>query len=120
MTFTDVAQHARSSSRCRFQCFSRKARCFVPFDEWVVAHARISKKAHKGTKLEDTLSFFHQLATLVNSGTPLLQALKIAVAQCESLRLRAVLDEITARVAAGSTFHAAAAAYPQVFEFQWL
>ncbi len=92
----------------------------MPFDEWVVAHARISKKAHKGTKLEDTLSFFHQLATLVSSGTPLLQGLKIAVAQCESLKLRAVLDEITAKVAAGSTFHAAAAAYPQVFEFQWL
>jgi type IV pilus assembly protein PilC len=92
----------------------------VPFDEWVVAHARISKKAHKGAKLEDTLSFFHQLATLVSSGTPLLQGLKIAVAQCESLKLRAVLDEITARVAAGSTFHAAAAAYPHVFEFQWL
>ena len=92
----------------------------MAFEEWVVAHARISKKAHKGAKLEDTLSFFHQLATLVSSGTPLLQGLKIAVAQCESQKLRDVLSEITARVAAGSTFHAAAAAYPQVFEFQWL
>jgi type IV pilus assembly protein PilC len=92
----------------------------LPFEDWVVAHARISKKAHKGAKLEDTLSFFHQLATLVSSGTPLLQALKIAVAQCESVKLRIVLDEITAKVSAGSTFHAAAAAFPQVFEFQWL
>ena len=78
------------------------------------------KKAHKGAKLEDTLSFFHQLATLVSSGTPLVQALKIAAAQCESIKLRAVLDEITAKVAAGSTFHAAAASFPQIFEFQWL
>ena len=78
------------------------------------------RRPHKGAKLEDTLSFFHQLATLVSSGTPLLQALKIAVAQCESTKLRTVLDEITAKVSAGSTFHAAAAAFPQVFEFQWL
>ena len=28
--------------------------------------------------------------------------------------------QITAKVSAGSTFHAAAAAFPQVFEFQWL
>ncbi len=85
-----------------------------------MAHARISKKAHKGAKLEDTLSFFHQLSTLVGSGTPLLQSMKIAAAQCESTKLRAVLDEITAKVAAGSTFHAAAASFPQFFEFQWL
>ena len=71
----------------------------MAFDEWVVAHARISKKPHRAAKLEDTLSFFHQLATLVSSGTPLLQALKIATAQCESVKLRAVLDQITAKVA---------------------
>jgi type IV pilus assembly protein PilC len=92
----------------------------MAFDDWVVAHARISKKPHRGAKLEDTLSFFHQLATLVNSGTPLLQALKIAAAQCESVKLQAVLSQITSKVASGSTFHAAAAAFPQVFEFQWL
>jgi type IV pilus assembly protein PilC len=92
----------------------------VAFEEWVVAHAQISKKPHRGAKIEDTLSFFHQLATLVSSGTPLLQALKIATSQCESVKLRSVLDQITAKVAAGSTFHAAASAFPQVFEFQWL
>jgi type IV pilus assembly protein PilC len=92
----------------------------LAFDEWVVAHAQISKKAHKKAKIEDTMAFFHQLATLVNSGTPLLQALKIATTQCESVRLRSVLEQITARVAAGSTFNAAAAAFPKVFEFQWI
>jgi type IV pilus assembly protein PilC len=95
-------------------------RWYLAFDEWVVAHAQISKKPHRGAKLEDTLCFFHQLATLVNSGTPLLQALKIATAQCESLKLQSVLEQITGKVASGSTFYAAAAAFPQVFEFQWL
>src|SRR5262249_50937574 len=97
-----------------------KRRCDVPFEDWVVAHAQISKKAHKAAKIEDTLSFFHQLATLVSSVTPLLQALKIATTQCESLKLQAVLEQMTAKVAAGSTFHAAAATFPQNFEFQWL
>src|SRR6185312_11163860 len=92
----------------------------LAFEEWVVAHARISKKPHRGATIEDTLSFFHQLATLVSSGTPLLQALKIATAQCESLKLQRILAQITAKVEAGSTFHSAAAAFPQVFEFQWL
>jgi type IV pilus assembly protein PilC len=92
----------------------------VAFEEWVVSHARLAKKPHKGAKLEDTLTFFHQLSTLVSSGTPLLQALKIATAQCESTSFQATLQQITARVAAGSTFHAAAAAFPETFEFQWV
>jgi len=92
----------------------------LPFEEWVVAHARVAKRPHKAAKLEDTLTFFHQLSTLVSSGTPLLQALKIASTQCESTRLRTILELITAKVSAGSTFHAAAAAYPQIFEFQWI
>ena len=92
----------------------------MPFEEWIVAHARISKKPHKSAKLEDTLSFFHQLATLVSSGTPLLQALKIGTTQCESLKLQSVLGQITSNVASGSTFYAAANAFPKVFEFQWI
>jgi len=92
----------------------------VPFEEWVVSHARVSKKPHKGAKLEDTLTFFHQLSTLVSSGTPLLQSLKIAATQCESVKLRGILESITARVASGSTFPSAAASFPQVFEFQWI
>ena len=80
----------------------------MPFDEWVVSHARVAKKPHRAAKLEDTLTFFHQLSTLVSSGTPLLQALKIASTQCESVKLRAILEMITNRVASGSTFHSAA------------
>ncbi len=92
----------------------------MPFEEWVVGHARVAKRPHKSAKLEDTLAFFHQLSTLVSSGTPLLQAMKIASTQSESLKLRTVLEQITAKVAAGSTFHTAAAAYPEIFEFQWI
>ncbi len=92
----------------------------MPFEEWVVAHAKISTKPHKGAKIEDTLTFFHQLSTLVSSGTPLLQALKIGATQCESVKLKGVLEQIVSKVSAGSSFHDAAAAFPQVFEFQWV
>ena len=84
------------------------------------AHARISKKPHRGAKLEDTLSFFHQLATLVSSGTPLLQALKIAAAQCESVKLRAVLDADHGQGGRRKHVPRRGGRFPQVFEFQWL
>jgi type IV pilus assembly protein PilC len=92
----------------------------LPFEEWVASHARVSSKPHKGLKLDDTLSFFHQLSTLISSGTPLLQALKLSGEQNQSLKLREVLTEITAKVAAGSTFHQSASNYPKVFEHHWV
>ena len=92
----------------------------MPFEEWVAAHARVSSKPHKGLKLDDTLSFFHQLSTLISSGTPLLQSLKLSGEQNQSLKLRGVLAEITAKVAAGSTFHQAAAEHTKVFEHHWV
>ena len=92
----------------------------VAFEEWVVTHARIAKKPHRGATIEDTLSFFHQLATLVNSGTPLLQSLRQSAERCQSVKLGAVLAEIASRVASGSTFNSAAAAHPRVFEPYWV
>jgi type IV pilus assembly protein PilC len=92
----------------------------LPFEEWVASHARVSSKPHTRLKLDDTLSFFHQLSTLISSGTPLLQSLKLSGEQNQSLKLRNVLAEITAKVAAGSTFHQAAANYPKVFEHHWV
>ncbi len=82
------------------------------YEEWVVGHARLSSKPHKRAKLDDKLSFFHQLSTLVSSGTPLLQALRICAEQNQSVKLRDVLAEIVNRVGAGSSMYSAASAYP--------
>jgi len=90
------------------------------FEEWVVGHARMSSKPHSGAKLDDKLSFFHQLSTLVCSGTPLLQALKICATQNQSVKMRQVLTEIVNRVGAGSSLHGAASAFPGVFEHHWV
>jgi type II secretory pathway component PulF len=86
------------------------------YDRWVVGHARVSTRLHKRLTLDDLLSFFHQLSTLVGSGTPLLRSLQIATEQTESVRLKKVLEEIAGQLAAGSPFHTAAAAHPKVFE----
>ena len=83
------------------------------FESWAVSHARVSSKPHAKIKIDDKMSFFQQLSTLVCSGTPLLQALRQSAEQSQSKKLRQVLDEIAGRVASGSSFHAAAAALPE-------
>lgn len=90
------------------------------FEDWVAAHARMSSKPHGKASLDDKLSFFHQLSTLVCSGTPLLQALRISATQNQSLKMRAVLAEIVNRVGAGSSLYGAAGAFPAVFDHHWV
>lgn len=90
------------------------------FEEWVMANARVSTKPRKKLGMDDILAFFQQLATLVAAGTPLLQAIQQGAQQAESLRLRQILGEIAARLSAGSSFHSAAANYPEAFEYSWI
>lgn len=92
----------------------------MPFEDWVTSHARVAKKARRRLTLDDKMTFFHQLATLICAGTPLLQAIQVSAAQTESLPMREILKEIAGRIAAGSTLHAAAAAYPKAFDFAWV
>lgn len=92
----------------------------MAFEDWFVAHARVSSKPHKKVTMDDKMTFFQQLSTLVSSGTPLLQAIKISAEQSQSLKMRRVLEEIAGRVSAGSTLNGAAAAYPHVFEHHWI
>jgi type IV pilus assembly protein PilC len=92
----------------------------MAFEDWFVAHARVSSKPHKKVKVDDTMTFFQQLSTLINSGTPLLQAIRICAEQNQSTKMRRVLDDIAARVASGSSLNAAAANYTNVFEHHWI
>ena len=75
----------------------------MAFEDWFIAHARVSSKPHRKVSLDDKMTFFHQLSTLVSSGTPLLQAMQICAEQSQSIKLRQVLEQIAARVAAGSS-----------------
>jgi type IV pilus assembly protein PilC len=92
----------------------------MAFEDWFIARARVSSKPHRKVTMDDKMTFFQQLATLVSSGTPLLQAIEIAAEQSQSLKLQRVLREVAARVAAGSALNAAAAGYPGIFKPHWI
>jgi type IV pilus assembly protein PilC len=92
----------------------------MAFEDWFIARARVSSKPHKRIGVDDKMTFFHQLSTLVASGTPLLQAIQICAQQSQSVKLGQVLDQIATRVAAGSSVHSAAANFPNVFLHHWV
>ena len=92
----------------------------MAFEDWFIARARVSGKPHKKATLDDKIVFFQQLATLVASGTPLLQAVEIGAQQNQSLKLRHVLEQIASRVASGSSVHAAMANHVDVFAHYWI
>ena len=92
----------------------------MSFDDWVSDHARLSSTPHSGVKMDDKMAFFHQLSTLLVSGTPLLQAIKIGAEQTQSIRFRRALEEIAAKISAGSSLNAAAACFPQFFDHHWI
>jgi type IV pilus assembly protein PilC len=92
----------------------------MAFEDWFIARARVSSKPHKKISMDDKMTFFQQLSTLIASGTPLLQAIQIAAQQSQSLKMRRVLEEVAGRVSAGSSMHAAAANYPHLFQHHWI
>jgi type IV pilus assembly protein PilC len=92
----------------------------MAFEDAFIEHARVSSKPHKSITLDDKMMFFQQLGTLVASGTPLLQAVELAGEQSESLKLRRVLAQIATRVASGSSMHAAASNYTDIFDRYWI
>lgn len=92
----------------------------MSLNDWLLGRARVSSRPHRAVKLDDLLNLFQQLATLITSGTPLLQALRISADENQSLRLRQALQEMAARVAAGSPVHAAAAVHSRIFEPHWV
>ena len=74
----------------------------MAFEDWFIARARVSSKPHKKVTMDDKMTFFQQLSTLISSGTPLLQAINISAEQSQSTKMRQVLEEVSGRVAAGS------------------
>jgi type IV pilus assembly protein PilC len=88
--------------------------------DFLLSMARVQSKVHKSYGIDDLMSFFQMLSTLLNAGTPLLPALRMAGEQSESEKLGKIVKDIANRVAAGETFNKAASAYPQIFETQWL
>src|SRR3954463_5094440 len=69
-------------------------------------------------KETDTVLFTRQLATMVEAGISLVQALTALYEQCDPKRqrnLRAVISDVTTRVQGGDTFNEAISKHPRVF-----
>jgi type IV pilus assembly protein PilC len=92
----------------------------MSLDRWLASRVRVKVKKHRRIKLDDKVAMFQQLATLVVSGTPLMQALQICSQQSDSRVMQSVLADVAGMVASGSTLRDAMADYPKVFEQHWL
>ena len=69
-------------------------------------------------KETDLVLFTRQLATMIEAGISLVQALTALYEQCDPKRqksLRNVISDVTARVQGGDTFHESIAKHPRVF-----
>jgi type IV pilus assembly protein PilC len=92
----------------------------MSFEEWCVSKARVGGRRHRRITLDDKMATFQQLATLVASGTPILQSIQVSAQQTQSTRLEEVLDDVQSCVASGSPLHAALAQHETVFEPHWV
>jgi type IV pilus assembly protein PilC len=66
-------------------------------------------------KKKDIVIFSRQLAVMISANVPVVQSLKIIVAQTEKPRLSEIVSDIADEVESGSRFSAALARYPRVF-----
>lgn len=65
--------------------------------------------------LAEIVIFSRQLATMIDAGIPILQALEILSDQTDNKKLREVLKDVAKRVAAGTSIHKALGQHPRVF-----
>ncbi len=82
------------------------------------ADASKSRKKIWSVKETDTVLVTRQLATMIEAGISLVQALTALYDQCDAKRqrnLRFVISDITTRVQGGETFHESLAKHPRVF-----
>ncbi|MBI2095833.1 MAG: type II secretion system F family protein [Candidatus Omnitrophica bacterium] len=78
--------------------------------------SRLSRMGGGGpVKLGELVLFSRQLATMIDSGIPLMQGLEILTEQVESRPFKAVVAEVKRDVASGAGFHDALAKHPRTF-----
>lgn len=71
--------------------------------------------SNKKIKSDDLVIFSRQLATMVDSGIPLVQSLDILTEQLEGKGLKVVIDQVRDSVETGSSLSEALAKHPKVF-----
>lgn len=73
------------------------------------------KVSGKKIKLEDLVIFSRQLATMIDAGIPLVQALSILSEQIENSGLRSIINTVRQDIEGGISFCDALAKHPEVF-----
>ena len=66
-------------------------------------------------KLTELVLFSRQLATMIDSGIPLVQGLEILSEQIEDAGFKVIIADVKKQVSTGSTFHEALAKHPKAF-----
>jgi len=74
-----------------------------------------SKVKGKKIKLEDLVIFSRQLATMIDAGIPLVNALGILGEQIENASLRIIINDVRQDIEAGMSLCDALAKHPAVF-----
>lgn len=74
-----------------------------------------SKVSDKKVKLDDLVIFSRQLATMIDAGIPLVNALGILAEQIENQNLRGIIGNVRSDIEAGISFCDALAKHPAVF-----
>jgi len=72
-------------------------------------------KIFKRIKAKDLIIFFRQLAVMISSSFPIVQALRTTSKQLESLDLKIIISEIADEVEGGNKLSASLTKYPRVF-----
>lgn len=68
-----------------------------------------------GIKLSELVLFTRQLATMIESGIPLVQCLDILFEQVENRKFKEIVGKVKDQVSAGSAFYEALAKHPKAF-----
>ncbi len=80
-----------------------------------VSSAAAIKKGKRKVKGADLVVFNRQLATMVDAGLPLIQALTTLADQADNPSLKFVLEDVVASIEQGANFSEAISAHPRVF-----
>ena len=83
--------------------------------EFMKASTAPSKRIDKKIKLDDLVVFSRQLATMIDAGIPLVNALGILAEQIEDDTLRGVVGRVRQDIEAGTSFCDALAKHPLIF-----
>ena len=70
--------------------------------------------------MDDLVSFFQNMATLIQSGMPLLHSLRLCGEQNESQKLSNVIADMANKIAAGASLHQAISENKKIFKPHWI